>query len=107
MDRSRLSLLPTAEIMSLQQEGSPASLARLKSIYLGLYPNMSEHYKEEFRSATSAEELRKIFDSVSSEGRQARLRVKTVFRKHDDDDDDKANDADKGQSQRHGREQKR
>lgn len=91
---SRLSLLPTDEIMRLQHEGSAASLAKLKSIYLKMYPNMPEHYKEEIVSAATHEELRKAFDSISAQGKQAQLRVKSVFRhKSDDDDkDDKAGD---------------
>jgi hypothetical protein len=84
----RLSLLPTEEILRLRQEGSPASLAKLKQIYLKLYPNMPVHYKEEIVAAQTHTELRKAFDAISAQGKQTRLRVKTVFRHKDDDDDD-------------------
>jgi len=85
---NRLSLLPSAEILRLQEEGSASSLAKLKAIYLKLYPNMPDHYREELGTAKTHLELRKIFDSISSEGKQATIRVKTVFRHQDDDDDD-------------------
>jgi hypothetical protein len=94
---SRLSLIPVDEIMRLRAEGSASSLARLKAIYLKLYPNMPEYYRKGLEDAQTHNELKKIFDSLSGEGRQARIRVKAVFRhKDDDDDDDKgARDADK------------
>ena len=83
----RLTLLPTEEIMRLRQEDSASSLTKLKAIYLRLYPNMPEHYRAELESAKTHEEVRMIFDSVSAEGRQARILVKTVFRHKDDDAD--------------------
>ena len=84
---NRLALLPTAEIMRLQEEGSAAGLAKLKAIYLKLYPNMPEHYREEIELAKTHADLRKVFDSIGSEGKQATIRVKTVFRHQEDDDD--------------------
>jgi hypothetical protein len=86
---NRLSLLPAAEIMRLQGEDTPASLGKLKEIYLGMYPHMSDQYREELQAARTQEELRRVFEGLGSEGKQARIRVKTVFRyKKDDDDDD-------------------
>jgi hypothetical protein len=84
----RLSLLPTDEILRLRQEGSPASLAKLKQIYLKLYPNMPVHYKESIIGAQTHTDLRKAFEAISAQDRQIRLRVKTVFQHKDDDDKD-------------------
>jgi hypothetical protein len=92
---SRLSLLPSDEIMRLQREGTPASLAQLKQIYLKLYPNMPPRYREDIEKARSHEELRKTFDSITSQGKQARLRVKTVFSHKDDDKKTDKADTDK------------
>ena len=82
----RLSLLPTDEILRLREEGSPASLARLKDIYLKLYPNMPLQFKEEIESAKTHLELRKVFDAISGHGKQAKIRVRTIFRQKEDDD---------------------
>ncbi len=82
----RLSLLPTNEILRLREEGSAASLAKLKDIYLKLYPNMPVRNKEEIEAAKTHTDLRQVFDSIEAQGRQARIRVKTVFRHKDDDD---------------------
>ncbi len=100
-----LSLIPVDEMMRLRQEGSASSLAKLKAIYLKLYPNMPEYFRKEIEEAKTHDELRRAAESLSGEGRQARIRVKTVFRhkaddddddkggkKHDDDDDDKPKD---------------
>ena len=54
---ARLSLLPTSEIMRLQADGSPDSLAKLRDIYLKIFPNMPDHYREELESAKSAAEI--------------------------------------------------
>jgi hypothetical protein len=98
----RLSLVPVDEIMRLREEGSASSLARLKSIYLNLYPTLPDYYRKELESAKTHDELRKVFDSISGEGRQARIRVRRVFRhKGDDDDgdDDKKDTAQTGKAQ--------
>jgi len=90
-----LSLLPTGEIMRLRQEGSPASLARLKEIFLQLYPGMPDYYKEKLQSAKTHRQLEAIVDAIGAQGRQARIRVKKYFKRaenddadHDDKDDD-------------------
>ena len=92
-----LSLLPTAEIMRLRAEGTPASLARLKEIFLQLYPSLTGHYKEQLQSAATHRELETVMDEIESQGKQARVRVKKYFKRSDDDDktdDDKADDDD-------------
>lgn len=100
----RLSLIPIDEIMRLRAEGSASSLARLKAIYLKLYPNMPEYYRKGLEDAQTHNELKKIFDSLSGEGRQARIRVKAVFRHADDDDDHKGvKDADKKDDDKAGK----
>ncbi len=94
-----LSLLPTAEIMRLRAEGTPESLARMKDIFLRLYPSLTGHYKEQLQSAATHRELETVVDEIESQGKQARVRVKKYFKRSDDDnaddDDDKDNRKDK------------
>ena len=95
---AHLTLLPTAEIMRLRQEGTAASLARLKEIYSQLYPNMPDGYKTRLKVAKTHRELESVLDAISAEGIQARIRVKKYFKRQDDDDDkddDKDSDKDK------------
>jgi hypothetical protein len=88
-----LSLLPTAEIMRLRAEATPASLARLKDIFLQLYPSLTGHYKEQLQSAATHRELETVMDEIESRGKQARVQVKKYFKRSEDDD--KADDDDK------------
>ncbi len=88
----RLSLLPTAEIMRLRQEETPASLARLKQIYSQLYPNMPDHYKTLLETAKTHPELESVVRAIGAEGIQVRIRVKKYF-KRSEDDGKKDNDA--------------
>ena len=87
-NHDRLKLLPSAEILRLQQEATPESLEKLRAIYLKLYPNMPEYFERTLREAHTHEELHRVFEGLGLEGRQARILVKTVFHHHDDDDDD-------------------
>jgi hypothetical protein len=89
---SRLSLLPTAEIMRLRQEETPASLARLKQIYSQLYPNMQDHYKTLLEAAKTHAELESVVREIGAEGIQVRIRVKKYFKRSEDDDADSKDD---------------
>jgi len=89
-----LSLLPTAEIMRLRAEATPASLARLKEIFLQLYPGLTGHYKEQLQSAATHRELETVVDEIEGQGKQARVRVKKYFKRSDDDDDADADKTD-------------
>lgn len=94
-----LSLLPTAEIMRLRAENTAASLARLKDIFLQLYPSLTGHYKEQLQSAGTNRELETVVDEIESQGKQARVRVKKYFKHSDDDDNDNHDDnADAGKA---------
>jgi hypothetical protein len=93
-DHDRLKQLPSAEILQLQEEATPASLEKLKAIYLNIYPNMSDYYRRELQAAATHDALRRVFEGLGSEGRQARIRVKQMFRNHDDDDGDDHDDGD-------------
>jgi hypothetical protein len=73
---ARLTLLPTAEIMRLRQEGTPSSLARLKAIYSRLYPNMPERFKRQMQKSQTHRELDAVVHEIAAEGIQARIRVK-------------------------------
>ncbi|HYA18613.1 MAG TPA: carboxypeptidase regulatory-like domain-containing protein [Bryobacteraceae bacterium] len=94
----RAAQLHYEEITRLLEEGSAQSLEQVKGIYRRIFPNMPEYYQELLKTAATESQLRSIFGSLSSEGRAARIRVKTVFQHKRDDDDDKkktgAKDAD-------------
>jgi hypothetical protein len=92
---ARMTLLPTAEIMRLREEGSAGSLARLKEIYSQLYPNMPDYYKTRLRAAQTHPELESAIREMGAEGIQARIRVKKYFKRADDDDVDSKDDDDK------------
>src|ERR1017187_5221672 len=63
-----LSLLPTAEIMRLRQEGTPASLARLKEIYSQLYPTMPDYFKTRLGAAKTHRELEAVAQAIEGKG---------------------------------------
>jgi hypothetical protein len=94
-NHDRLALLPSAEILRLQQQATPESLEKLRAIYLKLYPNMPEYFRRTLREAHTHEELHRVFEGIGLEGRQARILVKTVFHHQEDDDDDDAPEVDK------------
>lgn len=90
----RMTLLPTAEILRLRQEGTPASLARLKDIYAQLYPNMPEPFKTQMRASQTPRELEQVVEAIGAEGIQTRIRVTKYFKRPEDDDKDDAKEDD-------------
>jgi hypothetical protein len=69
------------------QNPSDISLARLKDVYLKMFPDLPEDQKRQFQSAATPNDLSRIFFSTLDHGERVRFKVKTLF-KHEDDDDD-------------------
>ena len=68
------------------QNPSAASLAKLKEIYQKMFPDLPADQKQRFRSASTPDDVSRIFMSTLSRGEQVRFKIKTLF-KHEDDDD--------------------
>jgi hypothetical protein len=84
--RSSADALRADEVVSLQTEGSAASLAKLKEIYLKMFPALSANDKEQILAAATHRELQSIFDAVVSRGKRTRFKVRTMFKNASDDD---------------------
>ena len=95
--RDPLAAVPVEEINRLQRDESPASTARLKAIYLKMLGELPDYARLELEAAVTHKQVEAAFNSITGEGRRARLKVRTVFREEKDDDargDDKKKDAD-------------
>jgi hypothetical protein len=68
------------------QNPSAASLAKLKDVYLKMFPDLTADQKQRFQSAATPNDLSRIFFSTLDRGEQVRFKVNTLF-KHEDDDD--------------------
>jgi hypothetical protein len=94
--RSSPDSLPVDEVARLQNEGTAASLARLKEIYLKMFPDLPAPDKNELQAAPTHRELQSIFDAIVSRGKRTHFKVRTLFKNVTDDDNaDKDKDADK------------
>jgi len=81
--------LPAAETARLQTDASPEALEKLKKIYLDMFTGIPDFARAQIVEAKTQHDLQNAFESVQSEGRVARFRVKTRFKQGDDDDKDK------------------
>ena len=100
--RDASSSIPVDEIEQLRRDESAGGAARLKAIYLKMLGEVSDDEKHELEVAVTHRQVEAAFNSISSGGRRARLRVRTMFREEDDDgkkddkkDDDKKDDVEK------------
>jgi len=85
--RDASSSIPVDEIEQLRRDESPEGAARLKAIYLKMLGEVTDDEKRELEVAVTHRQVEAAFNSISSGGRRARLRVKTMFREEKDDDD--------------------
>jgi hypothetical protein len=91
--RDASSSIPVDEIEQLRHDESPAGAARLKAIYLKMLGSLSDDEKHELEVAVTHRQVEAAFNSISSGGRRARLRVQTMFHEaKDDEKDDKKDD---------------
>ena len=74
----------------INREYERAEFPRLRDAYLKVFPDLPEEHKKRLHSATSKEDLSKLFYWVLDHGKHVRFRVKTLYRNGDDgvDDDD-------------------
>jgi hypothetical protein len=84
--------VPAEAIDRMQQDPSPAGLARLKAGYLKMLSDLSDQAKRELEAATTYEHVQDAFSSITAQGRRARFRVRTIF--HEAKDGDEGNDKD-------------
>jgi hypothetical protein len=76
------------EYARVQNDRSPSSFAKLRDAYLKVFPDLPEEHRKRLSAATSSEQLADLFYWILDHGKRVRLRVKTVFRGEDLDDDD-------------------
>jgi hypothetical protein len=81
--------IPTAEAARLQADSSPEALALLKDVYLKMFTGLPDYAKAQIAEAKTQRALQTAFEAVESEGRVARFRVRTQFKRDAGDDDDK------------------
>src|SRR5580658_7063911 len=62
--RSSSDAVQPEDVIRLQQEGSAASLAKLKEIYLKMFPDLPAPDKQELLAAATHRELQSIFDAI-------------------------------------------
>lgn len=94
--RSSSDALNPEEVARLQKEASPASLAKLKEIYLKMFPDLPASDKKELLAAATHRDLQSVFDALVSRGRRVHLKVRTLFKNSTDHDQDaNAKDTDK------------
>ena len=87
------SRIPVDEIEKLRRDPSPAAAQRLKIVYLRMLGDLPESDKHELEIAATHTQVEAAFNSITAQGRRAKLKVQTVFREAKDDDDEKHDDA--------------
>jgi hypothetical protein len=68
------------------QNPSAATFAKLKDVYLKMFPDLAPDQKQRFQSAATPSDLSRIFFSTLDRGERVRFKVRTVFKREDDDD---------------------
>ncbi|MBV9507482.1 MAG: carboxypeptidase regulatory-like domain-containing protein [Acidobacteriia bacterium] len=71
-----------------QQHPSAATLNRLKEEYLKIFPGLPAGDKRKLAAANNAQAVNSLFYSTMDQGMRVRLKVKTLFKHADQDDDD-------------------
>jgi hypothetical protein len=84
--RSSLRSLNDAYVDALQRP-STAALDRLKDEYRKMFPGLAEDQKRKLAAAKTTQAVGSLFYSTMDRGMRVRLKVNTLF-KHEDDDDD-------------------
>jgi hypothetical protein len=91
---SRWNLTGRASVRSLndaytgaQQHPSAETLSHLKDEYLKIFPDLTADDKRKLAAAKTTQAVSSLFYSTMDQGMRVRLKVNTLF-KHEDDDDD-------------------
>jgi hypothetical protein len=72
----------------LNQQFAESNFAKLRDAYFQVFPDLPADQKKRLESATTKEDLSKLFYRILDHGKRVRLRVKTLYRNGDDDVDD-------------------
>lgn len=80
--------------LNAQDHPSAAAFARLKAGYLRAFPDLTAHEKQQVETAKTMDELTSSFYSALNAGAKVRFKVKTLFRREDDDGDDDGDEDD-------------
>ena len=83
------------EYARVQTDRSAAAFTQLRDAYLKVFPDLPAENKKRLSAAASTGQLAELFYWILDHGKRVRLRVKTVFRGKQPDDDD-AGKADAG-----------
>jgi hypothetical protein len=86
-NQSSMQSLNDAYLGAQQSPSSAAALARLKDTYLNIFPDLPANEKSRLQSAKTIQDVASMFYSALDLGMRVRLKVKTLF-KHEDDEDD-------------------
>jgi hypothetical protein len=73
-----------------QQSQSPrdeVSVGQLRESLQKLFPDLPENYRSQLQASKTSRDLVSLFYSILSQGRRARLKVKSVFRGDEDEDE--------------------
>lgn len=84
--------------LDAQEHPSEAALANLKDIFLKSFPDLAADEKQKLLDAKTTSQVASLFYSTLNSGQRIRLKVRTLFKHEEDDDDDvpnKARDNDK------------
>ena len=73
-----------------RQHPSDESIARLKNVYRRAFPDMAADQRDRLQTAKTAAGVASLFYSGLGRGMHVRFRVKTLFKREDDDDDPSA-----------------
>lgn len=75
----------------INREFEQSAFPELRDAYLKIFPDLPADYKKRLFSATTKQDLSKLFYRIIDHGKRVRLRVKTLYRNGDDQvDDDEA-----------------
>jgi hypothetical protein len=70
-----------------QEHPSAESLRQVKDTYLAMFPGMDDREKKQIQSADTIQQMTSMFYSSLDRGMRVHLKVKSLFKKGDDDDD--------------------
>jgi hypothetical protein len=85
-DQSALRSLNDAFIHA-QEHPSAESLHQVKDTYLAMFPSLDEREKKQMQTADTIQQVAALFYSSLDRGMRVHLKVKTLFKQGDDDDD--------------------
>jgi hypothetical protein len=72
----------------LNQQFAEANFPKLREAYFKVFPDLPADQKKRLETATTKEDLSKLFYRILDHGKRVRLRVRTLYRNGDDDVDD-------------------